>query len=116
MNSALSTHARLQKMGNIVRLCKEFEIQGGSLLEVGVNWSTFPQSANLASWFRDKILNVRMHLANNSHEGVAHHQLGGTATFACGELVRYVKQKGEDFCGLGRWCSSLIYANPKHRT
>jgi hypothetical protein len=32
------------------------------------------------------------------------------------ELVQYVKQKGEDFCGLGGWCSSLIFANPKHGT
>jgi hypothetical protein len=116
MNSALSTDARLRKMGNIVQLCKEYEMQGRSLSEVGVNWSTFAQSANLALWFREEIPDVRMHSGNNKHEGVPHHQPGGTATFACGELARYVKQKGDDFCGLGRWCPSLIYANPKHRT
>jgi hypothetical protein len=116
INSALSTNACLRKTGNIVQQCKEFEIQGGSLLEVGVNWSTFPQSADLASWFRDKIPYVRTHLGNNKHEGAAHHQPGGMATFACGELVRYVKQKGGNFRGLGRWCSSLIYAKPKHCT
>ncbi len=116
MNSVLSTNARLRKMGDIVRLCKEFEIQGGLLSEVGVNWSTFPQSANLASWFRDRIPDIRMHTANNKHEGVAHPQPGGTATFTCGQLVRYVKQKGEDLGCLGQWCSSLIYADPKHHT
>jgi hypothetical protein len=42
MNSALSTYACLRKMGDIVQLCKEFEIQGGLLSEVGVNWPTFP--------------------------------------------------------------------------
>jgi hypothetical protein len=94
MNSASSTNARLRKTRDIVRLCKEFEIQGGSLLEVGVNWSTFPQSENLASWFRDNISDVRMHTANNKHEGVAHHQPGGMATFACGELVGYINRKG----------------------
>ena len=83
---------------------------------VGVNWSTFPQSANLASWLRDEIPDVRTHSVNNKHEGVAHHQPGGMATFTCGELVQYIKQKREDFPGLGRWCSSLIYADPKHRT
>jgi hypothetical protein len=42
MNSALFTDTCLWKTGNIVWLCKEFEIQGGLLSEVGVNWSTFP--------------------------------------------------------------------------
>jgi hypothetical protein len=116
MNSASSTNTRLKKTGDIVQLCKEFEIQGRSLSEVGVNWSTFPRSANLALWFRDKIPDIRTHLANNKHEGVAHHHPGGMATFACGELVQYIKQKREDIHGLGRWCSSLIYANPKHHT
>ncbi len=87
MNSASSTNTRLTKTGDIVQLCKEFDIQGGLLSEVGVNWSTFPQSANLALWFRDKMPNVRTHIANNKHEGVAYHQPGGMATFARGELV-----------------------------
>jgi hypothetical protein len=52
MNSALSTNAPLRKRGDIVQLCKEFEIQGGLLSEVGMSWSTFPQSANLALWIR----------------------------------------------------------------
>ncbi len=81
-----------------------------------VNWATFPPSANLASWFRDGLPNSRTHTAHNKHEGIAHHQPGGTATFACGELVQYFKQKGEDFRSLGRWCLSLIYADPHHRT
>ena len=55
-------------------------------------------------------------MAHNRHKGVAHYQPGGTATFAGGELVRYMKQKGDDFRGLGRWCSSLFYSNPNHRT
>jgi hypothetical protein len=57
-----------------------------------------------------------MHTAHNKHEGVAHHQPGGTATFACMELVRYHKQKGDDFHGLGRWCSTDFYADPSHCT
>ena len=84
--------------------------------EVGVNWSSFPASANLASWLRDDIPDIRAHAAHNRNEGVGHYQPGGTATFACGELVRYMKQKGEDFRGLGRWCSTLFYSDPAHRT
>jgi hypothetical protein len=56
------------------------------------------------------------HTAHNKHKGVAHHQPGGTATFACMELVRYHKQKGEDFHSLGCWCSTAFYADPSHRT
>jgi len=49
MNSAASEETRLRKSGDLVRLCQEFEVQGGGLSEAGVNWSTFPASANLAS-------------------------------------------------------------------
>jgi len=94
MNSAASAETCLWKSGDLVRLCHEFEVQGGGLSEVGVNWSTFPALANLASWLRDNIPDIRTHAAHNRHESVAHYQPGGTATFACGELVRYMKQKG----------------------
>jgi hypothetical protein len=107
---------KLRKTGDLVRICQEFEVQGGGLSEVGVNWSTFPASANLASWLRDNIPDVRTHAAHNRHEGVAHYQPGGTATFASGELVRHMKQTGDDFCSLGRWCSILFYSDPTHRT
>jgi hypothetical protein len=50
MNSAASAETQLRKTGDLVRICQEFKVQGGSLSEVGVNWSTFPVSANLASW------------------------------------------------------------------
>jgi hypothetical protein len=81
-----------------------------------VNWSTFLSSANLSSWLRDDIPDIRTHTAHNNNEGVGHYQPGGTATFAAGELVRYMKQKEEDFRGLGRWCSNLFYSDPDHRT
>ena len=81
-----------------------------------MNWSTFPSSANLSSWLWDDIPEVRTHTAHNKNEGVGHYQPGGTATFAAGELVRYMKQKEEDFRGLGRWCSTVFYSNPNHRT
>jgi hypothetical protein len=116
MNSAASTKTRIRKTRDLVRICQEFEVQGGALSEVGVNWSTFPSSANLASWLRDDIPDIRTHEAHNRHKGVAHYQPGGTATFAGGGLVRYMKQKGDVFRSLGRWCSSLFYSDPNHRT
>ncbi len=57
-----------------------------------------------------------MHTAHNKHEGVAHHQPGGTATFSCMKLVRYHDQKGDNFRGLGHWCSTAFNADPSHRT
>ena len=87
LNSAASIETRLRKSGDLVRICQEFEVQGGALSEVGVNWSTYPSSANLASWLRDDIPDIRTHSAHNTHEVVSHYQPGGTSTFACGELV-----------------------------
>ncbi len=101
MNSAALTETRIWKTRDLVWICQEFKVQGGALLEVGVNWATFPCSANLASWLRNDIPNLQTHTAHNMHKGVAHYQPGGTATFACSELVRYMKQKGDDFRGLG---------------
>jgi len=94
MNSAVSVETRRRKSGDLVQLCQEFEVQGGSLSEVGVNWSTFPASANLASWLRDDIPDIQTHAAHNRHESVAHYQPWGTATFACGELVRLALGNG----------------------
>ncbi len=114
LNSASSSEVRSRKTGDIIRLIKDWEIQGGAMSEVGLNWGTFPSSANLTSWFREVIQDMRTHTSHNKHKEVAHHQPGGTATFACMELVRYHKQKGDDFCGLGRWCLTVFYADPSH--
>jgi hypothetical protein len=59
---------------------------------------------------------MRTHTAHNKHKRVSRHQPGGTATFACMELVRYHRQKGDNFRGLGRWCSTVFYTDPSHRT
>jgi hypothetical protein len=116
MNSAASTQTSIRKTPDLVWICQEFEVQGGVLSKVGVNWPTILSSANVASCLHDNIPDIQTHTAHNRHEGMAHYQPGGAATFAGGELVRYMKQKSNDFCGLGRWCSSLFYSNPNHRT
>ncbi len=98
LNSASSLEVRARKASIIIRLINNWEVQGGCLSEVGIDWSTYSPSANLASWFRLEIQDIRSHTAHNKHEqGIAHHQPGGTATVACNELTRYVKQKGDDF-------------------
>ncbi len=80
-----------------------------------VDWSSYPSSANLASWFRNEIPDIKTHTAHNKHENVAHSQLGGTATFACKELAQYAKECTSDQRGLRQWCSPLFYADPNHK-
>jgi hypothetical protein len=116
LNSASSLDVRPRKTGDIIRLIKEWEIQGGAILEVGVNWGTYPSSANLASWFKEDFPDMPTHTAHNKHVGVSRYQPGGTATFACMELVRYHRQKGDDFRALGQWCSTVFYTDPSHCT
>jgi hypothetical protein len=91
LNSASSTEIHLRKVADMVSVLNDWEVQGGCLSEVGVNWSARPPSANLASWFRDEIPNMCTHTAHNGHEVVGSHQPGGTGSFFCGELVRYMK-------------------------
>jgi hypothetical protein len=114
LNSTSSTEVRTCKVKDLQWLINNWGVQGGGLSEIGVNWSTYPSSANLASWFKDEIPDMRTHTAHNTHEKVSHHLPGGTGTFSCRELVRYVKQQGTDHRGLGRWCSTLFYADPHH--
>jgi hypothetical protein len=77
LNSASSTEVRTRKVDNLQQLINNWEVQGGGLSEVGINWSTYPSSANLASWFKDEIPDMRTHTAHNTHEKVSHHQPGG---------------------------------------
>jgi hypothetical protein len=103
LNSASSLEVRARKTSNIIRLINDWEVQGGCLSEVGIDWSIHSPLANLASWFHLEIQDIRSHTAHNKHkQDIAHHQPGETATVACKELARYVKQKGNDFRGLGR--------------
>jgi hypothetical protein len=113
MNSAASTETRIRKTRDLVRICQEFEVQGGALSEVGVNWATFPSSANLASWLRDDIPDIRTHEANNRHKRVAHYQPGGTATFAGGGAGQIHETKGRRFPRLGQMVLLLILQRSK---
>jgi hypothetical protein len=116
LNSACSLEVRARKTRDTIRLINDWEVQGGCLSQVGIDWSTYSPSANLASWFRLELPDIRSHTAHNKHEqGILHHQPGGTAMVACKELSRYVKHKGDNFRGLGCWCSILMYADKNHR-
>ncbi len=115
LNSTSSAEVCLCKVADMVRVLNNWELQGGCLSEVGVNWSAHPSSANLVSWFRDEIPDMRTHTTHNGYEVVGSHQPGGTATFSCGELVHYMKQRCVNNQGLGQWFLTLFYADSNHR-
>ncbi len=62
----------MRKVVDLTRLINDWEIQAGGLLEVGLNWGTYPSLANLALWFRDDIPDMRTHTAHNTYKRVAH--------------------------------------------
>jgi hypothetical protein len=51
LNSVSSLEVHTHKAADVVHLVNDWEVQAGCLLEVGVNWTSYPSSANLASWF-----------------------------------------------------------------
>jgi hypothetical protein len=67
LNSASSMEVRTRKVVKLTKLINYWEVQARGLWEVGVNWGTYPSSANLALWFRDNIPDMRTHTANNTH-------------------------------------------------
>ncbi len=113
--SASSMEVRTRKVVKLTRLINDWEVQTRGLLEVGVNWGTYPSLVNLSWWFRDNIPDMRTHTAHNTHTKVGHHQPSGTATFLSRKLVYYIKQRCADHQGLGRWCSTLFYLDLHHR-
>jgi hypothetical protein len=48
LNSASSSEVQARKTGDIIWLINDWEIQGGCLVEVGIDWNTYGSSANLA--------------------------------------------------------------------
>jgi hypothetical protein len=65
LNSASSAKVQARKTSNIIRLINDWEVQGGCLSEVDIDWSTYCPSANLASWFRLEIQDIRTYTAHN---------------------------------------------------
>lgn len=51
LNSASTEEVRTRKVYELEHLLEEYQVQGVGFTEVGVNWSMYPPSQNLASWF-----------------------------------------------------------------
>jgi hypothetical protein len=51
LNSASLAEVQARKTSNIIRLINDWEVQGGCLSEVGIDWSTYCPSATLPHGF-----------------------------------------------------------------
>jgi len=116
VNGASTNISRDKKVSQISNIIDTWDVQGGCLQEIGINWSYLEHSRNMTSWFRFDRREAKTITAHNTHENIEMKQQGGVAQFACKELSQYAKESEPDFRGLGRWCSWLIYAHPSHKT
>ena len=104
INSASSTASRDRKVADINRLIDEWDIQGGCLQEMGINWSAQDYEQNLTSWFRFDRREIRTFTSHNDvHENIEQSQQGGVAQFLCKDLCAYASETEPDFRGLGQW-------------
>ena len=116
VNGVSAVASRDRKVTEITTIIDTWDVQGGCLQELGINWPSLDYSRNLTSWFRFDQRETKTITAHNTHENIAIKQQVGVGQFACKELSQYAKESEPDFRGLGRWCSWLIYAHPSHKT
>lgn len=116
VNGASSVECRDKKVTDLSRIIDDWDVQGGCLQEIGINWSATGYDRNMTLWFRFDRREAKTITAHNIHENITAKQQGGVAQFACKELSQYTKESEPDLRGLGRWCSWLIYAHPAHKT
>ena len=91
INGASSTTRRDKKVKDISRIIDDWDIQGGCLQEVGINWASTNYSRNMTSWFRLDHREAKTIAAHNIHENVELAQQGGVAQFACKEQANTLK-------------------------
>ena len=107
-----------RKLEEIWRLAEKYDVDGISVVEVGVNWGYFRPLARLKSWC-DKIAlrEVRATESYNIHAPVSSSaQQGGTAIILRHGISEFAPGVSHDFKGLGRWASWLISAAHDHST
>ena len=115
--NGMSSNSR--KLQEIWRLAEMYNVDGISVVEVGINWSHFRPSSRLKSWC-DKLAQreVRATEAHNIHAPVTSSaQQGGTAIILRHGILEFARGVSHDSIGLGRWASSwLISAAHDHST
>ena len=99
-----------------------YDVDGLTLDEVEKNWSTYPLSYNLASWFcREQPYTPTA--AHNWHEtrqgkhyDIGHHQQGSIGLVVLGEIRQYIQSSSPDYWHLRKWISWWVFENHAHVT
>ena len=117
LNSASTKEVRDIKIAQIETIWDKYDVDLSCFQEICQNWSAFPPSYRLSSWFKATRL-VKAHTSHNTNPGenVGKYQPGGCGMVAMGSIQQYIRKSCSDFRHLGRWDSWLIYATPTHRT
>jgi hypothetical protein len=116
LNSAATTRTRNRRITDLDRIIQKWDVLGGGLSEVGVNWSGLPKTQQLDSWFWESHEEVRTSMAHNKNESKSIRQPGGIGLFACKELMQYIRSSSANTRKLGRWNSWSVYVDSNHRT
>ena len=114
VNGMASQEARERKLRELIYLARKYDVNGIVFCELGVNWSTYPRSKNLASWFEIEG-KMRCTTSHNVHgPRASHHQQGGTGILLFHEVLEFAKKPCNDFRKLGRWSSFRFQTHDKH--
>ncbi len=109
---------RRQKLGKMMKLAQDYDVDGIAICEVGVNWKGHSRRHRLGDWVNP--LSPREIRAsssfNTSGPTSSLAQQGGTALIMLHGLLQYTQSTANDFRNLGRWASWILSSNPAHRT
>jgi hypothetical protein len=111
------SHTRRRKIKDLERIVQDFDVDGLSLCEIGVNWRS-GRGHSLKSWcspyFQQEI---RCSTAHNIHSPKSSLiQPGGTGIILTQSLLEYAHTTETDPRGLGHWSSWKLFHTPQHAT
>jgi len=118
VNCIGTNHKYNPKAIAIAKLIQDYEIDGVTLCEVGVDWEYGLSSVQLKDFFDP-------HMERETRSTTAHNtngpcksrsQRGGTGILLTHTLLEYTRATNHDPRRLGRWSSWVLSHNPLHRT
>ncbi len=105
------------KIANLLDIKEDLDIDCLLYCKHRLNFRHKDNTNNLKQMFQNKLACTAIG-AHNVHEAriAGRVQEGGTGSICFGNTVGYVKEKGKDEEGLGRWCWILLGGNNGHQT
>ena len=117
LNNMSGSDTRRRKIKDMQRIIQDFELDGMTMCELGVNWSS-GRGHSLKSWCSPYFSHdIRCATAHNTHSPrISLGQPGGTGILLTPTLFEYARATDIDHRGLGRWTSVLLSHTPEHTT